>query len=124
MTGDAERTADERGNRTPAVDHVRGAITPGQLMWQTDRVESGRIGLVRSRQIDDYVRAEVTVELDDDPSQLRFLVRGMVVDCHDSVRLQIARCWSSPEAAEAATATLRWVLREAYLVTARDIEVP
>jgi hypothetical protein len=93
-------------------------------MWQIDPVESGRVGWCGPRQIDDYVRAEVTIELDEDPPQLRFIVRGVVVDCHDPVRLETMCCSSTTEAAEAATAMLRWVLQEAYAVAARGLEVP
>ncbi|MGH3983189.1 MAG: hypothetical protein ACRDST_11015 [Pseudonocardiaceae bacterium] len=106
------------------LNQVHREITLDQSMWQIDPVESGRVGLVRSRQIDDYIRADVTVELDDDPSRPRFVVRAIIVDCHDPVRLQTARCASTTEAAEAATAMLRWVLREVYAVAAREPEVP
>lgn len=106
------------------LNQVSGAINLDQAMWQVDLVESGRVGLVRSRQIDDYIRAEATVEFDDVPDQPRFLVRGVVVDCHDPVLQRTVCCLSVTEAAEAATAMLRWVLREAHAIAARVSEAP
>jgi hypothetical protein len=105
------------------LSYVRNAITLDQAMWQIDPVESGRVGLVRYRQITDYVRAEASVELVDGLSQPHFLVRGVVIDCHDPVQLRAVRCTSGSEAGEAATAMLRWVLRAGHAIAARTLEV-
>lgn len=106
------------------LNHIRDAINLDQSLWEIAPVKSGRVGLVRSRHIDDYVWAEASVELDGDRSQPRFLIRGVVIDCHDPVRLRTAYCSSTAKAAEAATAMLRWVLREAHSIAAKSLDVP
>jgi len=105
-----------------ALIQVRNAINLDQRMWEIDTVESGRVGLVRSLQVDDYVRGEATVELDHDSTGPRFTVRAVVIDSYVAVRWRTTRCGSTADAADSAVGMLRWMFREADSVATRSTE--
>lgn len=102
-----------------ALDELHARIDLDQSAWQVDRLESGELGLVRHRQVDDYVWCEATAEVDDAASRT-VIVRGLIVSCHDPLERRETRHASIRAAAAAASDMLRWAWQRAGQVPAEN----